>query len=73
MTEEPLQQEEQTEETVESGDGEAAALEDRLLRLAADFENYKKRVAREREEYVAHANERLVLELLPILDDLERA
>jgi molecular chaperone GrpE len=45
----------------------------RLLRLAADFENYKKRAAREREEYVALANERLLKELLPILDDLERA
>ncbi len=50
-----------------------AALEDKLLRVAADFENYKKRAARERAEYVTHANERLVKELLPILDDLERA
>jgi molecular chaperone GrpE len=50
-----------------------AEVEDRLLRLAADFENYKKRVARERDEYVAHANERLLQELLPVLDDLERA
>jgi molecular chaperone GrpE len=47
--------------------------DDRLLRLAADFENYKKRAARERLEYVALANERLIAELLPILDDLERA
>jgi molecular chaperone GrpE len=47
--------------------------DDRLLRLAADFENYKKRAARERQEYVTHANERLIGELLPILDDLERA
>jgi len=52
---------------------EPAAEDDRLLRLAADFENYKKRAARERLEYVAHANERLIAELLPILDDLERA
>ena len=50
-----------------------AELEDRLLRVAADFDNYKKRAAREREEYVAHANERLLKELLPVLDDLERA
>ena len=50
-----------------------AALEDRLLRTAADFENYKKRAAREREQYVTLANERLVKDLLPILDDLERA
>ena len=47
--------------------------DDRLLRLAADFENYKKRAARERQEYVQLANERLIVELLPILDDLERA
>jgi molecular chaperone GrpE len=47
--------------------------DERFLRLAADFENYKKRAARERAEYVAHANERLVKDLLPILDDLERA
>ena len=47
--------------------------DDRLLRLAADFENYKKRAAREREQYIALANERIVKELLPILDDLERA
>jgi molecular chaperone GrpE len=47
--------------------------DDRLLRLAADFENYKKRAARERLEYVQLANERLIGELLPILDDLERA
>ena len=50
-----------------------AALEDRLLRTAADFDNYKKRAARERAEYVTLANERFVKELLPILDDLERA
>jgi len=61
-------------QTPEGGDAEAvAALEDRLLRLAADFDNYRKRAAREREEYVARANERLVVDLLPILDDLERA
>jgi molecular chaperone GrpE len=73
MTDEPTRQEEA--EVTESGGEEdrAAALEDRLLRLAADFDNYKKRVARERDEYLAHANERLVKGLLPILDDLERA
>jgi molecular chaperone GrpE len=46
---------------------------DRWKRAAADLDNYKKRAAREREEYIALANERLVKELLPILDDLERA
>jgi molecular chaperone GrpE len=53
--------------------GDEASTDDRFLRLAADFDNYKKRVARERQELVTLANERLVKELLPILDDLERA
>jgi len=44
-----------------------------LKRLAADFDNYRKRAARDRENLVARAHERLVKELLPVLDDLERA
>jgi molecular chaperone GrpE len=44
-----------------------------LRRLAADFDNYRKRAARDQEALVARAHERLVLELLPVLDDLERA
>ena len=70
MTEEHLQQEE-TQEVEEEQQPEPQ--DDRLLRLAADFENYKKRAARERQEYIALANERLIAELIPILDDLERA
>jgi molecular chaperone GrpE len=44
-----------------------------LKRVAADFENYRKRVARDQESLVARAHERLIKELLPVLDDLERA
>ena len=44
-----------------------------LKRVAADFENYRKRVARDQEGLVARAHERLIKELLPVLDDLERA
>jgi molecular chaperone GrpE len=44
-----------------------------LRRLAADFENYRKRAARDQENLIARAHERLVKELLPVLDDLERA
>ncbi len=43
-----------------------------LQRIAAEYENYRKRAAREQERLVAHAHERLVRELLPVLDDLER-
>ena len=44
-----------------------------LKRLAADFDNFRKRTARDQESLVARAHERLVKELLPVLDDLERA
>jgi molecular chaperone GrpE len=44
-----------------------------LKRVAAEFENYRKRVARDQEALVARAHERLVNDLLPVLDDLERA
>ena len=56
--------------------GEAEARRDEYLdllqRTKADFENYRKRTARDQERLVAHAHERLVRELLPVLDDLER-
>ncbi|MGH3006971.1 MAG: nucleotide exchange factor GrpE [Gaiellaceae bacterium] len=44
-----------------------------LKRVAAEFENYRKRASRDQENLVARAHERLVKELLPVLDDLERA
>jgi molecular chaperone GrpE len=71
VSEEQVEQQEATEQVEEQRP--ESEVDDRLLRLAADFENYKKRAARERSEYVALANERLIGELLPILDDLERA
>lgn len=52
---------------------EAERLQDRLLRLQAEFENYKKRMAREKAEFLKFAHEELILEFLPVLDNLERA
>src|SRR5215204_2915415 len=46
---------------------------DALQRSQAEFANYRKRVARDQASLVARAAERLVKELLPVLDDLERA
>ncbi len=66
---EPLSPPEEEPATEES----APAPDEAYLRLAADFDNYRKRVAREHLELTARANERLVNELLPVLDDLERA
>jgi molecular chaperone GrpE len=44
-----------------------------LQRLQADFENFRKRAQRDQDALVARAGERIVKELLPVLDDLERA
>jgi molecular chaperone GrpE len=46
---------------------------DRLLRAAADLENFKKRAARERDDVQRFGNERVLKDLLPVLDDLDRA
>jgi molecular chaperone GrpE len=46
---------------------------DSLQRLKAEFDNYRKRVTREQESFAARASEALLKELLPVLDDLERA
>jgi molecular chaperone GrpE len=48
-------------------------LEDRVLRLAAEFDNYKKRTAREFQQLVKTANENLILQLVDVLDNFERA
>ncbi len=52
---------------------ELEELQDRYLRLAAELDNYRKRVARERAELIRTAHEGLLLEFLPVLDNLERA
>lgn len=46
---------------------------DKYLRLYADFDNYKKRMARERLELIKEAGKDIVLTMLPVLDDFERA
>jgi molecular chaperone GrpE len=64
---------ESLEERLASAEAEAETHLNDLKRLAAEFENYRKRVAREQQALSARAAERLVGELLPIVDDLERA
>jgi molecular chaperone GrpE len=53
--------------------GKAQEHWDRLVRVSADFDNYKKRAARERQEAVRFANESLLQKLLPVLDSFEMA
>ena len=46
---------------------------DQLKRLQAEFENYQKRIAKEQKEFACFANEKLIAELLTIMDDFEKA
>src|SRR5215468_8002160 len=64
---------ESLEERLAFAQAEATTHMNDLKRLAAEFENYRKRVAREQQALSTRAAERLVKELLPIVDDLERA
>jgi len=58
---------------LETKTAEAEENYDRLLRVSAEFENYKKRTAREMAELGKYANQSLIRELLPIIDNLELA
>jgi molecular chaperone GrpE len=70
---EQVPEQEQEEELVDPVAKERDEYLDSLQRLKAEFDNYRKRVARDQQELVARAAERLVKDLLPVLDDLERA
>jgi molecular chaperone GrpE len=61
------------ESELEAARAEAAELRDRVLRGQAEFDNFRKRTAREREEERKRATKNLVTELLPAIDNLERA
>ena len=54
-------------------DQEISDLKDKYLRLIAEFENYKKRTSKEKEDFAKYAKENLINSLLPIIDDFERA
>jgi len=65
--------EEGLEQRLEALEAERDEYLNDLRRVAAEFDNYRKRALRDRDELVTRANERLVQELVPVLDDLERA
>src|SRR5512139_3087373 len=64
---------EELKKKLEETEKELRESRDRLLRVAADLENYKKRAAKEKEDYLKFANEDLIKEILPFMDNLERA
>ncbi len=60
----------------EAAKGQAAKAQenwDRLLRVTADFDNFRKRAAREKEEAIRYANHKLLERLLPVLDSFDMA
>lgn len=59
----------ETEDTIK----ELQEFKDKYLRLYSEFENFRKRTNKEKLELISTANERLILELLPVVDDFERA
>ncbi len=61
------------ETALEKAEEEAKENFNRFLRVSAEFENYKKRTTREMTEFRKYANESIIKELLPVLDNLERA
>ncbi len=64
---------EEKEAASNTGDQELEEARDKYLRLAAEFDNYKRRTAKERMELVQTAGRETIQELLPVLDDFERA
>lgn len=61
------------EQALASKAEEAKTFQDKYLRLAAEFENFKRLAQKQKQEYSQFANESLLKELLPIVDNLERA
>jgi len=60
-------------EEIGKKESENKELKDKLLRTLADFDNYKKRISKEKEDLLKFGNESLVLELLPVLDCFDHA
>ena len=71
------QPEETPEETIESklaeSEAQVADLKDRLLRQMAEFDNYRKRTMKEKAEIILNGSAGVVTDILPVIDDLERA
>ncbi len=62
-----------TQEELEQLKQESEELKDKYLRLSAEFDNYRKRTLNEKMELIKNASEKILKELLPVIDDFERA
>jgi molecular chaperone GrpE len=64
---------EKLEESLESAEEEIRELNDKYLRKQADFDNFRKRMLREKEDSIKFANKALLLDIIKVIDDFERA
>ncbi|MBO7268013.1 MAG: nucleotide exchange factor GrpE [Bacteroidaceae bacterium] len=71
--EEPLTEEEQLKLKLAEAEAKIAELQDRYLRQAAEFDNYRKRTMKEKAELIKSAAEKVMVAELPIVDDMDRA
>jgi molecular chaperone GrpE len=72
QTTEGLPQEPQNDK-VSKLEEELAEMKDKFLRLSAEFDNFRRRTSKEKIDLISTAEERLILALLPVVDDIERA
>ena len=71
--EEPLTEEEQLKLQLAEAEAKIAELQDRYLRQAAEFDNYRKRTMKEKADLIKSAAEKVIVAELPIVDDMDRA
>ena len=71
--EEPLTEEEQLKAQLAEAQEKIAELQDRYLRQAAEFDNYRKRTIKEKADLIKSAAEKLMVAELPVVDDMDRA
>lgn len=62
-----------TKDKLSKGDGELESLQQQLIRLQADFDNYQKRAEMQKFELIKYANAELINQILPVLDNFKRA
>ena len=70
---EELSNEEKLQQSLKEAENKIEELQDKYLRLSAEFDNFRKRTNKEKAEIIKNGAEKTILAILPILDDMERA
>lgn len=73
QAEEPTERSSELQQALEAKADECKALNEKYLRLAAEFDNYKRLAQRDQRDQIKYGNEQILKELLPVVDNLERA